>query len=118
MAESKNGDKKNGDKKDGMIFLNDFHAIDRKKKVIICNRESYMEYPIDLASALEFCPFCKELLPACAAHRSLKRNVTDNAAPTKHLVKEENIFCPTNGTSTPVGMGSACEICPSCGVFL
>lgn len=104
------------DAKDRMVFLDDFHAID--KNVLICNNGNYGKHPIDPASALEFCPLCKTLLPACVSHESLKCGVIANEAASRHIIKSGSIFCPITRGDIQVGMGSACEICPNCGAYL
>lgn len=104
------------DKKGGVVFLDDFHAID--KSVLICNNENYGTYPINPASALEVCPLCKSLLPSSVFHGAQKRKAISEAPTNQHLIKKESIFCPRKGEDVQVGMGSACEICPYCGAYL
>lgn len=99
-----------------MIFLDDFHAIDGN--VLICNNGDYAKYPISKISALECCPICEVLLPAGMVHSPPKRELVAGKADGKHHIKPEDIYCPVKGVDTRVGIGSACEICPACGVPL
>ena len=103
-------------KQEEMDFLDDFHAI--QGNVLICNKAEYRKYPINPASALEVCPLCKSLLPSAEYHVSLKCDVIVNAPTSRHLIKRESIFCPSKGADIRIGMGSACEICPECGIYL
>ncbi len=103
-------------KQEEMDFLDDFHAI--QGNVLICNKAEYRKYPINPASALEVCPLCKVLLPSSASHKLPERKVITKAPAKEHSIKKESIFCPQKGEDIRVGMGSALEICPHCGIYL